>query len=124
MSSETPARWLWVAGIRYARTGGVRAMRFQKLGSIAAAAAIVTWPGCAARLAPAAPGPPDEPRASWVIRSGDYGNEREVCRSDTNQRCVLQASSDAQPVSVEVAVYLFPAKAPTTYSGAFMSAFI
>ncbi len=85
--------------------------------------AIMVAIGCAARQIPAAPGPPNEPRASWIIRSGEYGAEREVCRSDANRPCVLEASG-SQPVSVVVSVFLFPTDAPTTYRGAFMSAFI
>ena len=86
--------------------------------------ALVALAGCAAYRAPAAPGLETEPRAAWSIRSGGYGSERDICRSDANLPCVLQASSAGEPVSVVVAVYLYPTEAPTTYQGAFMSGFI
>jgi len=81
---------------------------------------------CASRVAPPAVGPPSEPRASWIIRAGsEYGSEREVCRSDRNTVCVIPASTEKQPTSVVVAVYLFPAGAEqTTYKGAFMAGFM
>ena len=81
---------------------------------------------CAARVAPPAPGPPTEPRASWIIRAGtEYGSEREVCRSDRVQPCIIPASSEKQPTSAVVSVYLYPAgEEPTTYSGAFMASFM
>lgn len=84
-----------------------------------------TFTGCAGRVvAPPAPGLPTEPRASWIIRAGtEFGSEREVCRSDRDKPCVLQASTDARPMHVVVSVYLYPADGKTTYSGAFLSGF-
>ena len=81
---------------------------------------------CAGKVAPAAIGPPSEPRASWIIRAGpEFGSEREVCRSDGGPACVIPASSENQPSSVVVSVYLFPAGAdPTTYKGAFIAGFM
>jgi hypothetical protein len=93
------------------------------LGSAFVAASLVT--GCARVVAPVAPGAPTEPRVSWVIRSGPQGgNESDVCRSDRQQPCVLPASTASRPISVVVAVYMYPAGAPTKYSGAFQSTFI
>jgi hypothetical protein len=81
--------------------------------------------GCARQTTPVAPGPPTAPRASWSIRSGPQGGgESEVCRSDRQQTCVLEASNESQPMAVTVSVYLYPAGAPTKYSGAFQSTFI
>ena len=81
--------------------------------------------GCARRTAPVAPGPATEPRASWIIVSGPQdGRESEVCRSDRQQPCVLEAGSASRPMVVAVSVYLYPAGAPTKYSGAFQSSFI
>ena len=81
---------------------------------------------CAGRVAPPALGPVDQPRASWSIRAGsEYGAEREVCRSDRDTMCVIQASSEKQPTSVVVSVYLFPvASEQTTYKGAFLASFM
>jgi hypothetical protein len=82
---------------------------------------------CAGRIdAPSAPGVPDEPRASWIIRAGSqYGAEREVCRSDRDQTCVIPASTEQQPMSVVVSVYLYPAGGEqTTYRGAFLAGFM
>jgi hypothetical protein len=80
---------------------------------------------CARVVAPLAPGSATEPRVSWVIRSGPPdSNEAEMCRSDRQQPCVLQASSAARPMSVVVAVYMYAAGAPTQYSGAFQAGFM
>lgn len=87
-------------------------------------ATVLTQLGCATYSPPAAPGLANAPRAAWSIRSGSYGSEKDVCRSDASQPCVLQASSGEEPISVMVAVYLYPTEAPTTYRGAFMSGFI
>jgi hypothetical protein len=88
----------------------------------------VIWTvACAGRIdAPTAPGAPAEPRASWIIRAGsEYGAEREVCRSDRNQTCVIPASTETAPTSVVVAVYLYPAGGEeTTYRGAFLAGFM
>ena len=86
--------------------------------------AVATSFGCAARTVPPPTGSASEPRASWIIKAGDYGNEREVCRSEINPTCVLPASSTQKPISVSVLVYLFPAEGPTTFQGAFLSGFI
>ena len=82
---------------------------------------------CAGRIAaPPAPGLAGEPRASWIIRAGaQYGAEREICRSDRDQPCSLPASTETQPISVVVSVFLYPAQgAETTYRGAFLSGFM
>lgn len=50
---------------------------------------------------------------------------RGVPRSDGGPACVIPASSENQPSSVVVSVYLFPAGAdPTTYKGAFIAGFM
>ena len=86
---------------------------------------VVMSAGCARQTVPVAPGAATAPRASWIIRSGPQdGEESDVCRSDRSQPCVLEASSDARPMAVVVSVYLYPAGAPTKYSGAFQSTFI
>ena len=80
---------------------------------------------CAQRQVPAAIGPVIEPRASWIIRAGEYLAEKEVCRSDRDQQCVLPASSPDQPLSVVVSIFLFPtANVETTYEGALVAGFI
>ena len=89
------------------------------------AALVILLIGCARVVAPVPPGPTTEPRVSWVIRSGPQGGEdTEVCRSDQQQTCVLQASTPARPRTVVVSVYLYAAGAPTKYSGAFLSGFM
>jgi hypothetical protein len=80
--------------------------------------------GCTPRYAPVVPGPSEQPRASWILRSASNGREREICRSDRPAPCVIVASSGALPSTVSVQVYLYPAGAPTKYSGAFMAGFI
>ena len=82
--------------------------------------------GCAGRVAPvAAVGAPDQPRASWVIKGGDYGSERELCRSDRDTPCVIEASSSDEATTAVVSVYLYPAgDAPTTYKGALLAGFM
>jgi hypothetical protein len=101
--------------------------RLQRL-DFSAVLLITLWTaGCAGRItAPPAPGLAGEPRASWIIRAGaEYGAEREVCRSDRDQPCSLPASTEAQPISVVVSVFLYPAQgAETTYRGAFLSGFM
>jgi hypothetical protein len=80
--------------------------------------------GCARHRIPVAPGAIDEPRASWRIRAGKALDEREVCRSDVDQPCVIRVSSQDEPVTVIVSVYLHPvADAKTTYQGAFSAEF-
>ena len=91
---------------------------------VCVAVAVATSFGCAARTVPPPTGPASEPRASWIIKAGDYGNEREVCRSDVNRMCILPASSTQKPVSVSISVFLFPAEGPTTFQGAFLSGFM
>jgi len=91
----------------------------------ASAITVLMSVGCARQTAPIAPGPATGPRASWIIRSGPQnGEESEICRSDRQQPCVLEASSGSRPMAVVVSVYLFPAGAPTQYRGAFQSTFI
>ena len=86
---------------------------------------LLTSAACAGRIAPVAPGSATEPRVSWTVKSGPAGeNGREVCRSDSPAPCVLQATSEAQPMSVTVSVFLYDAGATTTYQGAFLSEFI
>ena len=81
--------------------------------------------GCAPHRIPLALGSIDEPRASWRIRAGKALDEREVCRSDVDQPCVIHISSQDEPVSIVVSVYLHPvADAKTTYQGAFFAEFI
>ena len=81
--------------------------------------------GCMRRFAPPAPGPANEPRVSWTIQSGPQdGNESEICRSDQQKPCVLQASTAPRPMTVAVTVYMYDAGAPTKYSGALQSTFI
>jgi hypothetical protein len=104
---------------------GVRVrLRRRRIGCVWTIAVLMAA-ACARQIAPIAPGPATGPRAAWVIRSGPQnGSESEVCRSDRQQRCVLAASSDARPMAVVVSVYVYPAGAPTKYSGAFQSTFI
>jgi hypothetical protein len=81
--------------------------------------------GCAQHRIPSAAGPITEPRASWSIRAGESLNEREVCSSDADQPCVLTASSDKEPMSVVVSIYLHPiGDAPTMYHGEFVATFM
>jgi hypothetical protein len=81
--------------------------------------------GCARYPTPMAFGPVTEPRASWSIRAGKDLNERDVCRSDADQRCVLTASSEQEPMSVVVSIYLHPiGDAPITYQGALVATFM
>jgi hypothetical protein len=101
-------------------------VRLRSLVAFGFAAGVLTNAiACAGRIAaPPAPGPSTEPRASWIIKAGtEAGFEREVCRSDRDQRCVLPASTEGRPMNVVVSVYLYPADGPTTYSGAFLSGF-
>ena len=80
---------------------------------------------CASHRIPMAVGPIDEPRASWSIRAGHSLNEREVCRSDADQPCVIRVNSQDEPLSVVVSVYLHPmADAKTTYQGALFAEFL
>ena len=82
--------------------------------------------GCAGYIVPAASGPSEEPRASWSVRAGaEYGSEREICRSDRELPCIVPASSEGQPISAVVSVYLYPAgENETTYRGAITAGFI
>ena len=81
---------------------------------------------CAARTRPTAPGAASDPRASWVIRAGgEYGSEREICRSDRGGVCVIPAAFGTRPTNVVVSVFLYPAgNEATTYKGAFMAGFM
>ena len=101
--------------------------RLQRL-NFSAVLLIALWTAaCAGRIAaPPAPGLSGEPRASWIISAGaQYGAEREICRSDRDQPCSLPASTQAQPISVVVSVFLYPAQGgETTYRGAFLSGFM
>ena len=101
--------------------------RLQRLDFSAVLLITLVTAACAGRIAaPPAPGVAGEPRASWIIRAGaQYGAEREICRSDRDQPCRLPASTEAQPISVVVSVFLYPAQgAETTYRGAFLSGFM
>ena len=82
--------------------------------------------GCAGRIEPAVLGPPDEPRASRIIKAGkEYGSEKEICRSDRNEPCIIQASSENEPTSTVLSVYLYPAgDDPTTYKGVLLAGFM
>jgi hypothetical protein len=72
-----------------------------------------------------ATGRADQPRASWSIRAGKPLNEHEICRSDADQTCVVHVTSQDEPVSVVVSVYLHPVgDAKTTYQGAFSANFM
>ena len=81
--------------------------------------------GCAQHRIPSEVGPITEPRASWSIRAGKSLNEREVCSSDADRPCVLTASSDKEPVSVVVSIYLHPiGDAQTMYHGELVATFM
>jgi hypothetical protein len=85
----------------------------------------LTAGACASHRIPEPFAAAGQPRASWTVRAGDYLQEREVCSSDRDQRCVLPASTTENPVSVVVTVYLHPAgDAETKYHGAFLIGFI
>lgn len=87
--------------------------------------AICACCGCAGYVAPNAPGAPDEPRAAWVIKAGDYGSERELCRSDRPAPCVIEAGAGDDAMTVVVSIYLYPAgNVPTTYKGAVLAGFM
>ena len=87
--------------------------------------AAVAGAACAQRQVPAAIGPVAEPRASWVIRAGEYLSEEDICRSDRDQQCVLPPSTPGRPLSVVVSIYLFPtADVETTYGGAVVAGFL
>ena len=91
---------------------------------VVAVAVVIALSGCGGRISVPVPEPKTEPRAAWIIRAGpDYTSEREVCRSNANRRCVLQASAETRPMHVVVSVQLYPADGKTTYSGAFVSGF-
>jgi len=81
---------------------------------------------CANRVvAPPAPGPLTEPRASWLIKfESPSGRQTILCRSDASGDCVLRASTPDRPVTAVVTVFLYPAGEKTVYRGAFMSGFI
>jgi hypothetical protein len=81
---------------------------------------------CGGRVSPATPGSVTEPRASWRISAGtEFGSEKEVCRSDRSQPCVIAASASGTPTHATVSVYLYPAAGEqTTYRGAFLSSFL
>jgi hypothetical protein len=89
------------------------------------AVSLLTSTACAGRVAPVAPGPPTEPRVSWIVRSGLADrNSHEICRSDRADPCVLQASGEGERNDVTVSIFLYDAGATTTYQGAFLSEFI
>jgi hypothetical protein len=86
--------------------------------SVVLVCAAIVSAACATRTAPPAAGAPDEPRVSWRVLSGPDGKrEREVCRSDVEGPCVLEASSENRRKTVSVSVYLYAAGAPTAYQG-------
>ena len=91
---------------------------------VASSLILIATAACGGRIAPAAPGAPTEPRASWSIRAGEPNSEHEVCRSDAQTPCVIEASTSAKPMNVVIAVYLYDAGAPTKYQGAFQAKFI
>ena len=94
-----------------------------RLGAVVAG--VVSCLGCAGRLAPPAPGPATEPRASWIIRTGaPDGREREICRSDQRTPCTLEASSSGRQLIATASVYLYAAQEKTTYRGAFLANFL
>ena len=115
----------------FAHAGGKAAMKlrvhrhFLALAS-AFAMSLTTMGGCAGRIVTPAPiGASNQPRAAWTIRAGsEYGFEREVCRSDQDQLCIVPASTADRPTHAVVSVYLYPAAATTNYSGAFLSEFV
>lgn len=90
-----------------------------------ATAVVALSSGCASRGIPPDPGPPAQPRASWTLTAGDFGNGgRVLCRSDATEQCVIQLKTDDKPVFASVSVYLYAAGAKTTYSGVFFSSFV
>jgi hypothetical protein len=92
---------------------------------ILCAGLVVIVSACAPVRVPQAAGPVDEPRASWSIRAGERLKEREICRSDMDQPCVIGGGSTNQPTSVVVSVYLHPVgNAKTTYQGALSATFM
>ena len=101
-----------------------RLSRFVNIGCLASVIGLQL--GCAGHSVPAAPGRVDQPRASWQISSAanDVGSQRPICRSDVEEPCVIQASSDKRPVFAAVSVYLYPAGTKTVYKGAFLSGFM
>jgi hypothetical protein len=90
------------------------------------ALSLLTFAACAGRVAPPAPpGPSTQPRVSWIVKSGAVDHDsHEICRSDSPEPCVLEASSQDEPTDVTVSLFLYDAGAKTTYQGAFMSEFI
>jgi|SRR5688572_6305833 len=89
------------------------------------AVALVGLTACAGRMSPTSPAPLSEPRASWTIRAGDNGSEREVCSSGRDQACIISASSAQQTTSVIVSVHFYPAgEEQTNYRGAFLASFM
>jgi hypothetical protein len=81
--------------------------------------------GCASRSIPPDPGPPAQPRASWTLTAGDFGNGgRVLCRSDATDPCVIQLKTGEKPLFASVSIYLYAAGAKTTYSGVFFSSFV
>ena len=86
---------------------------------------LVSSLGCATRQAPPASGPPTEPRASWIIRTGAPDTrEREICRSDQAAPCTIEASASGRQLIATVSVYLYAAQEKTTYHGAFLANFL
>src|SRR5262245_54677231 len=98
-----------------------RPRRFARV--VAMAGVIGLQLGCAGYRAPNAPGPMDEPRASWQISTSEdaSGRPEVICRSDADAPCVLEASVETQPMFVTVSIYLYPGDAQTTYKGAVLS---
>jgi hypothetical protein len=107
-------------------TGGIEMMSRLRIRWLPIALlAVVFGVSCAQYRIPTATDSLDEPQASWSIRAGTSLNEREVCRSDIDQSCVIPASSDGEPTSVVVSIYLHPVgDAKTTYHGAFVATFL
>jgi hypothetical protein len=100
-------------------------LRIRRLCVASAMLGVLFAVSCAQHQIPTASGLPDEPLASWSIRAGGSLKEREVCRSDADQSCVIPASSNGEPVSVVVSIYLHPVgDAKTAYHGAFVATFM
>jgi hypothetical protein len=93
--------------------------------AIAALAAVAVSAGCASRAIPPDPGPPMQPRASWTLTAGSFGNGgRVLCRSDAPDPCVVPLGTAKKPVFATVSVYLYAAGAKTSYTGVFFSSFV
>jgi hypothetical protein len=100
-------------------------IRLVRLHLLMAITVLIVAVACTRYHIPVASGPTEEPRASWRIRAGTPLNEHEVCSSNADQPCVIRASSQDEPTSVVVTVYLHPmADAKTTYEGALFADFL